>query len=70
VHGPLGGEKGCGEKKTGDDDTRCFMKHRGGMEQRGGLVGRGGCQVEEQGEGSGRPATARCSGGGHRSGGT
>jgi hypothetical protein len=36
VHGPLGGEKGCGEKKTGDDDTRCFMKHRGGMEQRGG----------------------------------
>jgi hypothetical protein len=36
VHGPLGGEKGCGEKKTGDDDTRCFMKHCGGMEQRGG----------------------------------
>jgi hypothetical protein len=30
---PVGGEKGCGEKKTGDGGAHRFLKHHDGMEQ-------------------------------------
>jgi hypothetical protein len=41
-----------------------------GKGEGGGLVGAGGCQEEEQGEGSGQPATTGRSGGERRSDGT
>jgi hypothetical protein len=66
VRGPVGGEKGCGEKKMGNDNARCFLKRHGDMEQGG--YGWGGCQVEGQGEVFGRLATTERGGGGRWSG--
>jgi hypothetical protein len=36
MRGPVEGEKGCGEKKTGNGGARRFLKRHGGMEQQGG----------------------------------
>jgi hypothetical protein len=50
VRGLVGGEKGCGEKKTGDGCARRFLKHCSGMEQWGGS-GTGGAGARWRGRG-------------------
>jgi hypothetical protein len=54
VRGSVGGEKGCGEKKTSDGGARRFLKRRGIMEQGGSGTGRAGARWRGRGRGPGR----------------